>query len=285
MIKVTWREAVLGILAVLTFVTPAVAEPLTPVQFRNQTRAAVERLAPGAKVRVVDERTLRVKLPGDGPNDELQMMLDGAYDRYLDNPDARDAIIEQMVRVLVSTNAPPVVTQDNVVILLRPSDYLLSSDLGAIKALTRPFGEGFMEIVALDIGETFRVVGVEDLRPLGKDLDTIWRRAAANTRAKNAVYDVGPLTAGAWTISSESSLAPYFVMTPDLWPANGVFIKGDPVAVFLERNLLLLADGGDKDLIKGLPLFLNKLKGEPGTISTTMYVRRNGAWSVLKQGP
>lgn len=284
MIKMTWREAVLGVLSTFAIATPSLAKPLTPLQFRNEARAAVERLIPGVKVQVVDERTLRVRLPGAGRTDELQMMLDGAYDRYLNDPAAREAIIEQMVRVLVSANTAPVATQDNMVILLRPADYLQSSGLGAVKALSRPFGAGFIEIVALDVGETFRVVGVEDLLPAGKDPDTIWRKAAENTRAKNAAYDVGHPTVGVWTISSDSSLAPYFVMTPDLWAANGVVMTGDPVAVFLERNLLLLADGGDKDLIKGLPIFLNKVKEEPGTISTTMYIRRNGVWSVLEQG-
>lgn len=283
MIKMTWREAVIGVLVALAITTPSMANPLTPLQFRNQARAAVERLLPGAKVRAVDERTLRIKLPGGGRDDEVQMMLDGAYDRYLLDPGARDAILEQMVRVLVSANTAPLATQDNMVILLRPADYLQASDLGAVKALTRSFGEGFMEIVALDIGETFRVVGVEDLLPVVKGEDAIWRKAAENTRARNAVYDVAQPTSGVWTISSASSLAPYFVMSPDLWAANGVMIKGDPVAVFLERNLLLLADGGDKDLMKGLPIFLNKVKAEPGTISTTMYIRRNGAWSVLEQ--
>lgn len=284
MIKMTWREAVLGVLAALAVATPSLAKPLTPLQFRNQARAAVERLLPGAKVKIVDERTLRIKLPGGGRDDELQMMLDGAYDRYLLDPSARDAIIEQMVRVLVSANTAPVATQENMVILLRPADYLEVSGLGAVKALTRPFGVGFMEIVALDIGETFRVVGVEDLTPVVKEEDAIWRKAAENTRARNAVYDVGRPAKGVWTISSASSLAPYFVLSPDLWAANGVAIKGDPIAVFLERNLLLLADGGDKDLMKGLPIFLNRVKAEPGTISTTMYIRRDGAWSVLEQG-
>jgi hypothetical protein len=284
MIKMTWREAMLGVLAALMLATPALAKPLTPVQFRNQARAAVERLVPGVKVRVVDERTLRVRLPGAAPADELQMMLDGAYDRYLNDPEAREAIIEQMVRLLVSANTPQAATQDNMVILLRPADYLESSGLGAVEALNRPFGEGFIEIVALDVGETFRVVGLEDLLPVGRDKDTIWRKAAENTRAKNAVYNVSRPEPGAWMISSDSSLAPYFVMTPDVWAANGVVMKGDPIAVFLERNLLLLADGGDKDLMKGLPIFLSKVKDEPGTISTTMYIRRNGVWSVLEQG-
>lgn len=283
MIKMTLREVMLGVLAAVALVSPALAKPLTPVQFRDQARAAVERLVPGSKVQVVDERTLRIKLPGAGSADELKMMLDSAYDRYLNDPDARDMIIEQMVRVLVSANTTPVVTQDNMVILLRPADYLQSSGLGAVEALRRPFGPGFIEIVALDLGETFRVVDLDALRAVEKDQDAIWRKAAQNTRARNAAYDVGRPTAGVWTISAESSLAPYFVMSPDLWEANGVVIKGDPVAVFLERNLLLLADGGDKDLLTGLTMFLNKVKAEPGTISTTMYIRRNGAWSVLEQ--
>jgi len=284
MIKMTGREAMLGVMAALAIATPSLAKPLTPLQFRNQAGAAVERLLPGAKVRAVDERTLRIKLPGGGRDDELRMMLDGAYDRYLVDPDARDAIIEQMVRALVSANTAPVATQDNMVILLRPVDYLEVSGLGAVEALTRPFGAGFMEIVALDVGETFRVVGVDELLPVVKEKDAIWRKAAENTRARNSVYEVAHPAAGVWTISAPSSLAPYFVLSPDLWAANGVSIKGDPVAVFLERNLLLLADGGDKDLMKGLPIFLNKVKAEPGTISTTMYIRRNGAWSVLEQG-
>jgi hypothetical protein len=47
---------------------------------------------------------------------------------------------------------------------------------------------------------------------------------------------------------------------------------------------LLLADGGDKDLRAGLAMFLDNAKEDPETISTTMYIRRSGVWSILKQG-
>ena len=254
------------------------------LEFRAQVRAAIEARTPAAIVTEVDERTLMVKLPEGGPSDDFKVMVESAYGRYLNNIDARETVIDQLVRALDTVTTEPNVTQGNVVILLRPADYLENAGLAEAKAMFRPFGAGFIEIVAIDTGEVFRVTGAEDLLKVFKDQEAVWSRAAANTQARNLRYEIATPAPGLWMVSAESSLAPYFVQTPHLWAAHGVAMKGEPIAVFLERNLLLLADGGDKDLRAGLAMFLEKVKDDPETISTTMYIRHEGVWSVLKQG-
>jgi hypothetical protein len=283
MIKIHRLWTVLSVLACFVAL-PVNAAPLTMLEFRAQVRGAIEARAPRARIDAIDERTLAVKLPGGGPNDEFKVMLESAYGRYLNNPAGREAVIDQLVRVLDNATTEPKPTPDNVVILVRPADYFETAGLSEIKTMFRPFGDGFIELIAMDLGETFRVGGAEDLLTMFKDPDTAWRQAAANTRSRNVKYDIEAPARGLWMISSASSLAPYFVETPDLWAANGVTIKGDPIAVFLQRNLLLLADGGDKDLRAGLAMFLDNAKEDPETISTTMYIRRSGVWSILKQG-
>jgi hypothetical protein len=286
MIKMKWFAVVLSVVSSIVIAWPASADPLSLLEFRALVRGAVEKRLPGARIQEIDDRTLRVTPPGGGPGDEIKMMVEGAYGRYLNDPASRDAVIDQLVRVTSTLDTTPAAKSDNVVILIRPSDYLANAGLGEMKALTRPFGSGFIEVIALDIGETFRVGEADEVLKIFKDRDAVWRRAAENTRARNLRFDVEPLgNGGAWAISSDSSLAPFFVETPDLWAANGVTIKGDPIAVFLRRNLLLLADGGDMDLRLKLAIFLDNIRDDPETISTTMYIRRNGVWSVLKQGP
>ncbi|WP_168075553.1 hypothetical protein [Caulobacter sp. SSI4214] len=286
MIKMKRLAVMLSLVSSVVIASPVSANPLSLLEFRALVRSAVEKRLPGAQIQEIDDRTLGVTPPGGGQGDEIKMMVEGAYGRYLNDPMSRDAVIDQLVRVTSTLNTIPAAKPDNVVILLRPSDYLANSGLGEIKALTRPFSEGFIEVIAVDVGETFRVGEADEVTKIFKNRDAIWARASENTRARNTRFDVEPLgNGGVWAISSDSSLAPFFVETPDVWAANGVTIKGDPIAVFLRRNLLLLADGGDMDLRLKLSIFLDNVRDDPETISTTMYIRHNGVWSALKQGP
>jgi hypothetical protein len=272
-------------LIVVVLASPAWAGVMSKSEFRLELRDAIVRLAPKAKVTFEGEDTLRVTPPGAKLKDGSSLYVGNAYERYLNDPEALETIVGQMARTSLAADASPSVTRESLVVLIRPIDYLTLSGLDKIKFLTRPFAGDFIEIVAVDGEETFRMTAADQVTPLFPDEAAAWARAEANTRAKMGRMDIDTLEPGVWTITNESSLALNFVNQPDTWKVHGVTMTGDPVAIFSQRNLLLLVDGGDKDRLERVAMFVDQIAGDPEIISTTMFTRHNGVWSVLERKP
>jgi hypothetical protein len=272
-------------LILLAFASPTWAGVMSKGEFRMELRDAIVRLAPKAKVKMVDEDTLRVVPPGSKPKDGSSVFVGNAYERYLNQPDALETIIGQMARTALENDKLAAATQDNLVVLIRPIDYITQPSFEKIKFLTRPFAGDFIQIVAVDGEETFQMIAADQITPLFADEAAAWARAEANTRMKMGRMEIDTLEPGVWTITNASSLALNFVNQPDTWRIHGVTMTGDPVAVFSQRNLLLLADGGDKDRLKRVATFVDQIAGDPEIISTTLFIRHDGVWSVLEREP
>ena len=280
-----WTARVVAGLMALALAGPAWAGVMSKAEFRLELRDAIVRLAPKAKVALEGEDTLRVVAPGAKPDDASSLYVGNAYERYLNDPGALETIVSQMARTALVANASISVTPESLVVLIRPTDYVTQPGLDKLKFLTRPFAGDFIEIVAVDGEETFQMTAADQITPLFPDEASAWARAEANTRAKMGRMDIGTLEPGVWTVSNESSLALNFVNQPDTWAVHGLKMIGDPVAVFMQRNLLLLADGGDKERLERLAMFVKQVAGDPEIMSTTIFTRHNGVWSVLEQRP
>jgi hypothetical protein len=272
-------------MVVFALATPAWAGVMSKAEFRLEVRDAIIRLAPKAKVEMEGDDMLRVAPPGSKTDDSASMFIGNAYERYLNKPDMLETIVGQMARTALMTNDPAAVTKEGLVVLIRPIDYVTQPGFEKIKFLTRPFAGNFIEIVAVDGEETFQMTSADKITPLFPDEAAAWAWADANTRAKMGRMDIDTLEPGVWTITNESSLALSFVNQPDTWKIHGITMTGDPVAVFSQRNLLLLADGGDKDRLKRVATFLDQIAGDPEIISTTLFTRHDGVWSVLERKP
>lgn len=280
-----WMARVAAGLMALIVAGPAWAGVMSKAEFRLELRDAIVKLAPKSKVELVDDDSLRVVGPGDKAVDGVTVYVGNAYERYQNSPDALETIIDQMARTAVSAGAPAV-AKENLVVLIRPEEYVQPVIKGEkTKLIWRRFAGDFVEVVAIDNGETFQMAMVEDVEPLFGDEASVWAQARANSLAKMGKMNIEALEPGVWTITNESSLALDFVIQPDTWQALGVSITGDPVAVFLQRNLLLLTDGGDKDRLGRVAMFVDQLAGDPEIISTTLFTRHNGVWSVLERKP
>lgn len=272
-------------LIVMALASPAWAGVMSKAEFRLELRDAIVRLAPKAKVKMVDDDTLNVVPPGSKPKDGSSIFIGNAYDRYLNQPDALETIIGQMARLALDNGKLDAVTQENLVVLIRPIDYVTQPGFDKIKFLTRPFAGDFIQIVAVDGAETFQMTAADQITPAFLDEAAAWARAEANTRKKMGRMEIDTLEPGVWTISNDSGLALNFVNQPDTWKTYGVMMTGDPVAVFSQRNLLLLTDSEDKDRLERVAMFVDQLAGDPEIISTTMFTRHDGVWSVLERKP
>jgi hypothetical protein len=280
-----WTGRIVIGLILFAFAGSAWAGVMSKAEFRMELRDAIVRLAPKAKVKMVDEDTLRVVPPGSKPKDGSSIFVGNAYDRYLNDPDALETIVGQMARMALEDDKFAAVTQDNLIVLIRPIDYVTQPGFEKIKFLTRPFAGDFIQIIAVDGAETFQMVAADQITPVFPSEAAAWAQAEANTRMKMGRMEINTLEPGVWTITNESSLALNFVNQPDTWKLHGVTMTGDPVAVFSQRNLLLLADGGDKDRLKRVATFVDQLAGDPEIISTTLFTRHDGVWSVLERKP
>ncbi len=281
----TWMARIAAGIVALALAGPAWAGVMSKAEFRLELRDAIHRMSPKAKTELVGDDTLRIVPPGSKPDDGVSMFVGNAYDRYLNKPEQLETIIGQMARSALGNTDLVELTPENLVVLIRPVDYVTQPGFEKFKMLTRPFAGDFIEIIAVDGEETFLMTTADKVTPLFPDEAAAWTRAAANTRAKMGRMEIDTLEPGVWTITNESSLALNFVDQPDTWAVHGVTMTGDPVAVFSQRNLLLLVDGGDKDRLERVAMFVDQIAGDPEIISTTMFTRHNGVWSVLERKP
>jgi len=280
--RMAWIAA--GIAAVM-LAGPAWAGVMSPFEFRLELRDAIHRLSPKAKIEMVGDDALRVVPPGSKPDDGASLFIGNAYQRYLNKPELLETIVGQMARSALGDSDQAAVTPESLVVLIRPKDYVTAPGAEKVKMLTRPFAGDFIEIIAVDGEETFTMPSADKVTPLFPDVAAAWARADANTRAKMGRMEIDTLEPGVWTITNQSSLALNFVDQPDTWAVHGVTMTGDPVAVFSQRNLLLLVDGGDKERLERVAMFVDQIAGDPEIISTTMFTRHNGVWSVLERKP
>jgi hypothetical protein len=280
-----WMTRIAVGMIVFALAGPAWAGVMSKGEFRLELRDAIVRLSPKTKVEMVGDDTLRVAPAGSKPEDAASIYVGNAYERYLNRPDQLETIVGQMARTSLATGNPAAVVQESLVVLIRPIGYVTQPGFEKIKFLTRPFAGDFIEIVAVDGEETFQMTAADKITPLFPDEAAAWARAEANTRAKMGRMSIDTLEPGVWTVTNDSSLALNFVNQPDTWSVHGVTMTGDPVAVFSQRNLLLLADSGDKDRLERVAMFVDQIAGDPEIISTTMFMRHNGVWSVLERKP
>jgi len=276
----------LAILAWMGAAEPTLAGVMSKAEFRLEVRDAILRLAPDVKFEFVDEDTLRVGRHGKKPSAEgLQLFLGAQYARYLNAPDEAQVVIDRVARLAIAADEPgESATRENLIVLVRPVEYVEQPGAEKMNLIWRPFAGDFVEVVAVDAPETFQLADGEKVDLLFPTRDATWKAALANTRKRMGALEVERLSEGVWAISSESGLSLSVLEDPEAWRVNGVTISADPWAVLLQRNLLLLVEGGDKERLAKLSAFLDEMSQSPETFST-IFQRHAGVWSSLEQRP
>ncbi|NGM50346.1 hypothetical protein G5B46_12070 [Caulobacter sp. 602-2] len=249
-------------------------------EFQLEMRAALLKADPKLKVDLVGEDTLKVNATDD-PEDALSLFLDNAYDRYRNKPDQLQAIIGQLTRLLVQKTDRLPLEASRLVVLIRPEDYVRSG--GGVSVEQRPLVGDFLEVLAVDEGESFRLATQDELAKAGVPAADAWASARRNTGEKIGPFTVNTLEPGVWFVTDSASLALNLVSMPERWAAQGIEVKDEAAVVFLQRNVLLIADTSDPARLSRFLRFVQGSAGEPEVISTDVFLYRHGNWSVLER--
>lgn len=278
-----WGSVVGASLAAMILATSARAQDAPMImpmsEFQLEMRATLLKVDPKLKVELVGEDTLRVHSPG-GAKEGFSLFLDNAYGRYRNSPESLHEILGQMARVIVRGDDHVAFDPARLVVLIRPEEYVRSA--GAAAGEARPLVGEFLEVMAIDEGESFRLATKDELSKAGVDAADAWATARRNTGEKIGPFEVETLEPGVWFVTDAASLALNLVSMPERWAAQGIETKGEMAVVFLQRNALLMADTSDPARLSRFLRFVQASAGEPEVISTTVFLYRHGNWSVLE---
>jgi hypothetical protein len=247
----------------------------------------VARLRPGAKVLRVDERTLKIVEQG---RVETQINIENGFASYLANPAALEIIVARHAKL---ATAPETAGEsvDQLVIIVRPSDYLISSGLtktGPDKSnkfiAPRPMAGDLSFFLAIDSPETIRTASTDDLARWRLEEGAAWERATSNIRARMGELAMGPLEGqpnGATAIGAESGLAPSLLAEPmSCSTEHPAGVEGQIVLV-VSRDAYIFGVPSDSDSMRRFWDTAKALTAAPAPFSATPLTCDDGRWEVV----
>ncbi len=283
-----WGRTIAGALAAWTLTaflaTGAMAQGAPMImpmsEFQLEMRAALLKLDPTLRIELVGEDSLKVRQAKAKGQESLSLFLGNAYERYRKAPQDLEAIIGQWTRVVAPGVERAALEPKTLVVLIRPQDYLETAKAGEL--VSRPLVGDFIEILAIDEGESFRLATQEELKKADVGIADAWAAARRNTSEKIGPFRIDLFEPGIWLVTDDANLALNLVSMPERWAAQGIQIKDEAAVVFLQRNMLLLADASDPARLSLVRRFVKVSEGEPEVFSTTIFLYRHGNWSVLE---
>lgn len=280
-----WGRAIAAGLAAMILATSACAQDAPMImpmsEFQLEVRAALLKVDPTLRIELVGEDSLKIRQAKVIKDDDgMSLFLDNAYDRYRNAPGDVDKIIGQLARVMASSGEKAALERDKLVVLIRPVEYLQA--MPGLELVYRPLVGDFIEVVAIDESESFRLATKDDLTKAGIEAADAWTAARKNTGDKIGPFEVQSMEPGVWFVTDGASLALNLVSMPERWAAQGIQIKDEAAVVFLQRNVLLIADTADPARLSRFVKFVKANEGEPEVFSTKIFLYRHGNWSVLE---
>ncbi|WP_146219067.1 hypothetical protein [Caulobacter sp. D4A] len=281
-----WGRAVVAGLAAAMILTTAACGQDAPMimpmsEFQLEMRAALLKADPTLRIELVGEDSLKIHQAKAAKDDEgMSLFLDNAYGRYRNAPGDLDKIVGQLARVMASSGEKAALERDKLVVLIRPVEYLQA--MPGAELVYKPLVGDFIEVVAVDESESFRLATKDDLAKAGIETAEAWAAARKNTGEKIGPIEVQSMEPGVWFVTDGASLALNLVSMPERWAAQGIEIKDEAAVVFLQRNVLLIADTADPARLSRFVKFVKANEGEPEVFSTSVFLYRHGNWSVLE---
>lgn len=250
-------------------------------EFQLEMRAALLKQDPTLSIELVGEDGLKVReAKAKNDDDGLSLFLGNAYDRYRNAPGDLETIIGQWARTVAPGVERAALTRDRLVVLIRPAEYLQA--MPGVELVHKPLVGDFIEVVAVDEGESFRLATQDELAKAGIQTADAWTAARKNTGEKIGPFEIESMEPGVWFVTDGASLALNLVSMPERWAAQGIEIKNEAAVVFLQRNVLLIADTADPARLSRFARFVSANEGEPEVFSTKIFLYRHGNWSVLE---
>lgn len=265
----------------------APAREMTAVEFRGAVVAAIRARMPKARIeeRAVDElQVYRDAADKDG----ISLYLGNIFARYRGAPADGDELIGKLVDTLVMASAEdqPPAAPGQFVILIRPDGYLslptMKDAKPEQKLVWRPLAGHMIQLIAIDRGKGFSMASAGEVTAAFGSTDKVWGPALANSDRTKGEVQVDQVRETTWTVTSSNDLGDTIMLLPDPWKGLGIGLKGAPVVVALQRNLLLVMDSAsDAEEFAAVQDFLASVAAEGDTISTEMFIWKDGRWQVF----
>lgn len=262
---------------------PASADTLTPVQFRDAfaARAAV---AFKHSTVVVGEQTFTTKsLKGD----DVTIVTENAYALYLKDPSKLENVLELFTTSLIQSQTPDVAKIEQLVIIVRPSDYITRSvgpDASLESFITpRPLAGDLSFFLAVDSPVNIRSASPSDLKLWKIDESMAWQLAESNLKSRIgpiAIAHLGDET-GASGITADSGLAPSLMADPRFCSATSPNGISSQIILLYGRDMILFAVPSDLDMTAK---FWKTAKSEitaGRSMSSTPVTCKNGHWTTV----
>ena len=277
---------VAALLLLLGAAAPLLAQdaPLTPVQFRDRLAAGMT-AGTGASVTMVDERTFRLRR-ADG--EELSIYTENAYGRYREDPSQLSSIISNFVATFVQSKDPDDDGLDQLVVIVRPSDYISRSVApGASLANFPPSHEMAGDLaffLAVDSPKSLRTARKADLERWKVDESAAWQRAIANGQKRMGSVQLLRYKGenGATGMVAESGLAPTLLADPAFCGPASPDGPGHMVILLLDRESFLLGTPNDEDMYARFWKAAKEEISAGSSLSSTPLTCRDGHWVVAK---
>lgn len=271
--------AALLFLATAAPVDAADAE-LSQSAFRDRLAATISTTT-GRPIEKVDARTFKTKAT-DGT--ELTISIDNAYAEYQSEPARLDAIIVKYARLVNTTTDRVEDGVDQLVVIVRPSDYLTRSVPAGAKLQgilrERPLAGDLSLFLAVDGAGTIRTATTDDLARWKLEEATAWTRAIANIRqhvGAVALVKLGDKN-GPSGITAESGLAPSLLADPGFCGGKAADGMEGLLALLYSRDAFLYADPRDGAQVKQFWKAVKKMIASNGALSSTPMTCHDGHW-------
>jgi hypothetical protein len=259
---------------------PATDAPLSALQFRDRMAAAWQDRF-GTAPTPVSPMSFDAKLP-DGK--AVRVNIDSAYNLYVADPANLDAIIARQLQVLADSGNPGADMLDQLVVIIRPTDYLTASvapgaDLSKFLP-THPFAGDLSLFLAIDSPTAIRTASTDDLDRWHIDLAAAWERGLANIKPRVGTLQMIRMVDenGASGIGGDSGLAPSVLATPGMCGPAAPEGNNGQVVLVISRDAFLFGVPSDPDSMKRFWRDAKASIASDATLSRTPITCQKGAW-------
>ena len=251
---------------------------LTPVQFTQEMATALQRSALKVQTEIVQDLALRFTMADQRKG---TLHLRNAYQKYLCNPGAKDAIVAIYIcsfedHPSLTPNAP-IDSSRIVPILQRNSsrdDYMQGGK--PTDNCWKRYTEDLIVEYAMDLPKAILFLTNAHLADLKMSVEELHKTAVENLKKLFPAPDMQEAN-GVYRVTCGGNYDVSLILVDEIWDADAFEVRGEIVVAVPARDCLLVTDSGDPERIRKL----SELAGEvqavaPYSVSSRLLVRRGG---------
>ncbi len=234
---------------------------------------------PSKTVVLTEENSINIVEP-DGS--KVQIFLHNLRSECERYPEERAEIIERYFRVLVAENDDADATADDIVALVRDSEYRAYVKAEDRDTVTQHLVGDLWIVYAIDQLESTSVLSVDVMRELGLLHSDLRKRAIANLG--RLLSDLETIRIGEFhELTSESSV--YLagaLLLDDIWDYAETLVEGDVIVALPARDTLLFTGASNRAGLSGLRQAVDSVFSDGDhLISRTLLRRIDGQWKLF----